>query len=67
MSEAQRVGQLLMIDCPSTAVSSTTTAAITNDDVGSVILDGNSSLSVQQTAAITAQLQAQRPRRRTNC
>ncbi len=61
MSEAQRVGQLMMIDCPSTAVSSTTVAAITNDDVGSVILDGNSSLSVQQTAAITAQLQARAP------
>jgi beta-N-acetylhexosaminidase len=61
MSEAQRVGQLMMIDCPSTAVSSTTIAGLINNHVGSVILDGNSYLSVQQTAAITAQLQAHAP------
>jgi beta-N-acetylhexosaminidase len=61
MSEAQRVGQLMMIDCPSTGVSSATVVALTDNDVGSVILDGNSYLSVQQTAAITAQLQSHAP------
>ena len=40
MSEAQRVGQLLMVDCPSTGASEATTAAIVKYHVGSVILDG---------------------------
>jgi beta-N-acetylhexosaminidase len=61
MSPAQRVGQLFMVDCPTTSVAPATIAAITSYGVGSVILDGNSQLSVAQTAAITAALQAQAP------
>ncbi len=61
MSVAQRVGQLFMVDCPSSGVAPATLTAITADDVGSVILDGNSQLSVGQTAAIAAQLQAAAP------
>lgn len=61
MSEAQRVGQLLMVDCPSTGVASATTTAIRSYDVGSVILDGDSTLSVAQTRAITDRLQAEAP------
>jgi beta-N-acetylhexosaminidase len=61
MTEAQRVGQLLMVDCPSTAVASATVTAITNYHVGSVILDGNSSLSVSQTRSITNSLQRYAP------
>jgi beta-N-acetylhexosaminidase len=62
MTEAQRVGQLFMVDCPSSGVAPATTSAIVNYDVGSVILDGNSQLSVAQTAAITGQLQASAPK-----
>jgi beta-N-acetylhexosaminidase len=61
MSQAQRVGQLLMIDCPSTEVRAATVAAITQNHVGAVILDGTSYLSVQQTAALTAELQQHAP------
>ncbi|MEO6885868.1 MAG: glycoside hydrolase family 3 N-terminal domain-containing protein [Jatrophihabitantaceae bacterium] len=61
MSEAQRVGQLLMVDCPSGYVADATVAAITRDGVGSVILDGTSDKSVSQTAAITAALQQSAP------
>jgi beta-N-acetylhexosaminidase len=50
-----------MVDCPTTSVAPATITAITTYGVGSVILDGNSQLSVAQTAAITAQLQAQSP------
>jgi beta-N-acetylhexosaminidase len=61
MSEAQRVGQLLMVDCPSTGVAPVTLAAITQNHVGAVILDGTSQLSVTQTAVITTQLQRAAP------
>jgi beta-N-acetylhexosaminidase len=61
MSESERVGQLLMVDCPSTAVAATTVAAITEDHVGAIILDGTSQLSLTQTAAITAALQRAAP------
>lgn len=61
MTEAQRVGQLLMIDCPSTQVSQTTLDAITAYGVGSVILDGTSYLSIGATAAITGRLQRAAP------
>lgn len=57
MSLAERVGQLLMVDCPSTSVGPATVTAITKYHVGSVILDGNSDLGVIGTAAIAAQLQ----------
>ncbi|MGH3444276.1 MAG: glycoside hydrolase family 3 N-terminal domain-containing protein [Nocardioidaceae bacterium] len=54
---AQRVGQLLMVDCPSTSVGEATATAITKYHVGSVILDGNSTLGVEGTAAVVARLQ----------
>jgi beta-N-acetylhexosaminidase len=57
MSEKERVGQLLMVDCASTGASAATNIAIGNYYVGSVILDGTSQLSIQQTAEIAAQLQ----------
>lgn len=61
MSEAERVGQLLMVDCPSSGVASTTSTAIADYHVGSVILDGNSSLSITQTRAVTDSLQSLAP------
>jgi beta-N-acetylhexosaminidase len=61
MTDAERVGQLLMVDCPSTSVSSTTVAAIRTYHVGSVILDGNSTLSVSAERAITNSLQGEAP------
>lgn len=61
MGEAQRVGQLLMVDCPSTGVASATRTAIERFDVGAVILDGTSELGAQQTATITRQLQQEAP------
>jgi beta-N-acetylhexosaminidase len=62
MTEAQRVGQLLMVDCPSSGVASATITAIRKYHVGSVILDGNSQLGVSRTHAITAQLQGYAPK-----
>lgn len=62
MSEAQRVGQLIMVDCPSSGLAGATVTAIGQYHVGSVILDGNSLLGVEQTHALTAQLQALAPR-----
>lgn len=63
LSDAQRVGQLLMVGASSTSVSGTTLTAIRKYDVGSVILNGNSYLSVSQERAITAALQAAAPAR----
>lgn len=63
MSERQRVGQLLMVDCPTTGVTSATTTAITSYAVGSVILDGTSYAGVQATRAVTDRLQALAPHR----
>ena len=57
MSLPERVGQLLMVDCPSTSVAAATATAIEKYHVGSVILDGNSQLGVEATAAIVQQLQ----------
>lgn len=59
---AQRVGQLFMVDCPSSGMSGATVAAIQHDAVGAVILDGNNTLGVEQMATITAQLQQLAPR-----
>ena len=58
MSEAQRVGQLVMMDNPSSSISSTTVNAIKTHYIGGVILDGNSDLSISATKALTNQLQA---------
>jgi beta-N-acetylhexosaminidase len=57
MNLAERVGQLFMVDCPSTTVADASVTAITRYHVGSVILDGTSHAGMQRTAAITAQLQ----------
>ncbi len=64
MTEAERVGQLLMVDCPSSGVASATVTAIRRYHVGSVILDGNSTVGVHGTRAITNQLQRDAPRHR---
>lgn len=58
MSDAQRVGQLLMVDNPSTTVSATTLGDIRGTHVGSVILDGNSTLSVSAQRSVTDALRA---------
>ncbi|MGH8963232.1 MAG: glycoside hydrolase family 3 N-terminal domain-containing protein [Jatrophihabitantaceae bacterium] len=57
MSLPERVGQLFMVDCPSTGVGQASATAITRYHVGSVILDGNSDLGVEGTAAVVARLQ----------
>ena len=61
MTEAQRVGQLFMVDCPSTYVRDATLQAIDSDGVGSVILDGTSYLAGGQTLQITRELQQHAP------
>jgi beta-N-acetylhexosaminidase len=62
MTERQRVGQLLMVDCPTTGVSAATTTAIEQHAVGAVILDGTSYAGVAETRAVTSQLQSLAPR-----
>ena len=57
MTERQRVGQLLMVDCPSTGVTGSTVSAITDHDVGSVILDGTTTSGSAAIRSITARLQ----------
>jgi beta-N-acetylhexosaminidase len=61
MSLAERVGQLLMVDCPTTYVADATVAAITQNHVGSVILDGTSQLGVSGTARLTTRLENANP------
>jgi beta-N-acetylhexosaminidase len=61
MSEAERVGQLLMVDCPTTYVAAATVTAIVQDHVGSVILDGTSMLGLDGTARVTAHLESDNP------
>ncbi|HEY7010891.1 MAG TPA: glycoside hydrolase family 3 N-terminal domain-containing protein, partial [Jatrophihabitantaceae bacterium] len=61
MTLRERVGQLLMVDCPSSGVAAATVTAIRTYHVGAVILDGNSTLGVTRTHAITAQLQGDAP------
>jgi beta-N-acetylhexosaminidase len=63
MTEAQRVGQLFMVDCPTSGIRSATVTAIRRNHVGSVILDGNSTLGVHATRQITDELQAIAPGR----
>lgn len=58
MSLPERVGQLFMVDCPSTGADAATTTAVTEYHIGSVILDRNSELGVVRTATVTARLQA---------
>ncbi len=61
MSEAQRVGQLLMVDCPTTGVAAATATAIQTYHVGSVILDGTTYQGVTATKAVTTRLQGLAP------
>lgn len=61
MSDAQRVGQLMMVGCPSTRATKTCLSTIRTSHVGSVILDGNSTLSISKEKAITAALQHTAP------
>ncbi|SHG00278.1 beta-N-acetylhexosaminidase [Jatrophihabitans endophyticus] len=56
MSLRQRVGQLVMIDCPSTGVAPATRTALTRYDVGSVILDGTSRAGASATRGVTREL-----------
>lgn len=62
MSERQRVGQLLMVDCPSTGMSAATRTAITSYDVGAVILDGTNSDGIERDRSVTEALNALAPR-----
>jgi beta-N-acetylhexosaminidase len=61
MNDVQRVGQLLMVGCPSGRVDSSTVTAIRRYHVGSVILDGNSTLSISQQGDVAKALQAVAP------
>ena len=61
MSLAQRVGQLLMVDCPSAGVSSSTIDSIRTYHAGSVILDGNNTQGVTHIRGVTRQLQELAP------
>lgn len=47
-----------MVDCPSTHASAAALTFIREQRVGSVILDGNSNLSVRATMSVTARLQS---------
>lgn len=58
MSEAQRVGQVLMVGTPATGVSSAVGSAISQQHVGSVILTGRSYAGVTATASVTKALRA---------
>jgi beta-N-acetylhexosaminidase len=60
LSLAERVGQLFMVNATASAVDPSAVTAVTRYHVGSLYLGGQNSLSVQQTAAITAALQEQR-------
>ena len=60
MSLAERVGQLFMVNASASALDPSAVTAVTRYHVGSLYLGGQTSLSVQQTAAITAALQRQR-------
>lgn len=61
MSEAQRVGQLLMVDCSTSGVSPATATAISRYHVGSVILDGTSEAGVTAMRGLTARVQGLAP------
>src|SRR4051812_2155797 len=63
MTLAERVGQLFMVDCPSTGVSSTTAAAISTYHVGAIILDGTNKSGRSAIASVTTQLRELAPRR----
>lgn len=58
LSLAQRVGQLFMVAASDTGPDPAAAAVVRDHAVGSVILMGSSRLSVDQTARLTAALQA---------
>ncbi len=62
MSLPDRVGQLLMVDCPSSGVTDATAAAIRTYRVGSVILDSTSQRGLRATRNVTAQLRGIAPK-----
>jgi beta-N-acetylhexosaminidase len=59
MSLAERVGQLFMVNATASALDPSAVTAVTRYHIGSLYLAGQTSLSVHQTAAITAALQQQ--------
>ncbi len=61
MSLAERVGQLLMVDCPSSGVSSSTIESIRTYHAGSIILDGNNDQGVSHIRSVTRRLQGLAP------
>jgi beta-N-acetylhexosaminidase len=61
MSLEQRVGQLLMVDSPSTGATDATLNALDEYYVGSVILDGTTQNSASQIKSLTRQLQSHSP------
>ncbi|HVU91494.1 MAG TPA: glycoside hydrolase family 3 N-terminal domain-containing protein, partial [Jatrophihabitans sp.] len=64
LSLRQRVGQLLMVDCPTSGLTDATRTAITRDGVGAVILDGTTYAGAGEMAALTRQLQSLAPKGR---
>ena len=62
MSLRQRVGQLLMVDCPTSGLGAATAQAVQTYHVGSVILDGTTYAGRAEMAALTGQLQRLAPR-----
>ena len=64
MSLRQRVGQLLMVGCPTSGLDDATAQAVTTYHVGSVILDGTTYAGRSEMAALTGQLQHLAPKHR---
>ncbi len=63
MSERARVGQLLMVDCPTSGVTEATRVALRDDQVGAVILDGTSQAGLTAIQGVTRRLRAAAPGR----
>ncbi|RNE56993.1 glycoside hydrolase family 3 N-terminal domain-containing protein [Cryobacterium tepidiphilum] len=61
MSDAERVGQLFMIGCPSTTATDACRRTIRAGHIGAVILTGNSTLSIAGEKNVTAALLAAAP------
>ena len=58
MSQAQRVGQLVMVGATATGATASTLSAISDYHVGNVILTARSSLGVVDTSRVSARLRA---------
>jgi beta-N-acetylhexosaminidase len=61
MTLAERVGQLFMVDCPSTGVAEATVDVIQADHVGAVILDDTTTEPLATVATVTGQLENSNP------